>query len=249
MEPNLMQEINARLEQKGIKRTLMGYLGMIPVMKVTRTRLFGGPYIRLGDFLIVCSFLYEAGAILGRARHDKLTILAKAFPADPGKEDSFINDLQNEARKRLEEYEKEFKKQPNSFLDLVYVLELKKLGLSLGDTDFKTLKKAFGEKWPLKEAEPHIKFFGLEGIGFGSCFPELTVKMRLSHYIQNIGLDKWQKYREAGLHISEQPNIISLEEQEHDVLSMVAAYVSENYPELLDPLDLRSFIQEGGDST
>lgn len=248
MEPNLLQEINAHLEQKGVKRTLMGFLGMGPVMRVTERRLFGEPYIRLGNFLLVCSFLYESGAILGRARSDKLTILAKIFPAAPGKEVIFINNLQNTARKHLKEYTKEFKKEPNSFLDLCYILELEKLGLSLADTDFKTLKKALSEKWPLKQAEPYIKLFGLEGVGFGSCFPELTVKMRAGHYLENIDLGKWRKYREEGLHISEKPTIISLEEQEHDILTMVAGYVSEEYPELLDPLDLGTFIQEGGSS-
>ena len=246
MEPNLIQEINARLEQKGIERTLMGFLGMVSVMKATKTRLFGGPYIPFGAFLLVCSFLYENGAILGRARSDKLTILAKTFPADPGKEDSFINELQNVARERLNEYKKEFKKEPSSFIDLFYLLELKRLGLSLADTELKTLRKASGERYSLKQAGPYIKMFGLEGIGFGSCFPELTEKMyRKGH--ENINMDVWTEMKEHGAALPEEPTIISLEEQEQLVLQMVAAYASEHYPELLDPLDLRSFVQEGLD--
>jgi len=225
--------------------TLIGFLGMVPVMKATKTRLFGEPYIPFGAFLFVCSFLYENGAILGRARSDKLTILAKLFPADPGKEEIFINELQNVAQERLNEYKREFEKEPSSFLDIFYLLELKKVGLSLADTNLKTIRKATEEKYSLKQAEPYIKMFGLEGIGFGSSFPELTEKMyRKGH--ENINMDVWSEARAHGLAIPEKPTIISLEEQEEIVLQMVAAYTSEYYPELLDPLDLRGYVEKGG---
>lgn len=222
--------------------TLIGFLGMAPVMKATRTRMFGGPYIPFGAFLLVCSFLYENGAILGRAKSDKLTILAKLFPADLGKEESFINELQNVAQERLNEYKREFEKEPSSFLDIFYLLELKKVGLSLADTNLKTIRKASEEKYSLKQAEPYIKMFGLEGIGFGSCFPELTEKMyRKGH--ENINMDVWAEMREHGATLPEEPTVITLEEQEEIVLQMVAAYTSEFYPELLDPLDLSSYLE------
>jgi hypothetical protein len=221
--------------------TLMGFLGMAPVMKATRTQLFGEPYIPFGAFLLVCSFLYENGTILGRARSDKLTILAKLFPTDPGKEENFINELQNVAQERLNEYKREFEKEPSSFLDIFYLLELKKVGLSLADTDLKTLKKALGEKCSLKQFENHIKMSGLEGIGFGSRFPELTERM-YRNYHENIDMDKWSEARAHGLTIPEEPTRISLKEQEEAVLQMTAAYASEYYPELLDPLDLRGHL-------
>jgi hypothetical protein len=223
--------------------TLMGFLGMAPVMKATKTRLFGEPYILFGAFLLVCLYLYENGAILGRARSDKLTILAKLFPADLGKEESFINTLQNIAQERLNEYTREFQKEPSSFFDIFYLLELKKAGLSLADTNLKTLKKALGEKCSLKQFEAHIKMSGLEGIGFGSCFLELTEKMyRKGH--ENINMDVWNEMKEHGATLSEEPTVITLEEQEELVLQMVAAYTSEYYPELLDPLDLRGYVKK-----
>ncbi len=223
----------------------MGFLGIPIVTKVTKTRTFGGPYIYFGGFLMVCSYLYENGAILGRARSDKLTILAKLFPADLGKEENFINELQNIAQKRLNEYEREFQKEPSSFFDIFYLLELKKVGLSLADTNLKTLKKALEEKCSLKQFEAHIKMSGLEGIGFGSCFPELTARM-YKNYHENIDVDKWSEARAHGLTIPEEPTRISLQEQEETVLQMTAAYASEYYPELLDPLDLRGYVEEGG---
>jgi hypothetical protein len=221
--------------------TLMGFLGMVPVQKMMKKPLFGESYIPFGATLFVCSFLYENGAILGRARSDKLTILAKLFPADPGKEERFINEWQNVAQERLNEYKRGFEKEPSLFLDIYYLLELKKVGLSLADTDLKTLRKASEEKILLKEAEPIIKMSGLEGIGFGSRFPKLTEKMyRKGH--ENINMDVWTEMREHGSSLPEKPTIITLEEQEKLVLQMVAGYTLEYYPELLDPLDLRGYL-------
>ena len=115
--------------------------------------------------------------------------------------------------------------------------ELEKANLSITGSNFKTLKKVFMEKFPLKEAESIIKELGLEGIGFGSCFPELTEKIWRRTY-ESIDMDKWSKYRSSGLVLSEKPPKMNLEEREQMVLKMVAAYVSEHCPELIDPLEL-----------
>jgi hypothetical protein len=219
--------------------TFIGFLSIPVVTKVAKTRLFGGPYVHFGGFLMVCSYLYENGAILGRAKRDKLTELAKMFSI-PGTEVENINSLQEQAKTRL----KKFGGEPSSFYIFFISGELEKLGLSLS-SDLKVLKKAFKEKWSLKTTEPFIKIFGLEGIGFGSSFPELTEKMYRNSY-ENIDMDVWTKHRAHGLAIPEKPTIISLEEQEKTVLQMVAAYASEYYPELLDPLDLRGYIDTIG---
>lgn len=193
-----------------------------------------GSYIRFGRFLIVCSFLYEAGAILGRARRDKLMLLAKIIPVEEGREHGFINFLQRLARERLEKFGKE----PTSFINFVMSTELEKVGLSLTASNFKTLKKAMEEKWPLAKTEPFIILRGEEGIGFGSCFPELTEKMWRRTY-EAIDMDQWSEARAYGLTLPEKPPKMSFEEQEQNVLEMVATYVSEYYPELVDPLGLR----------
>ena len=87
-------------------------------------------------------------------------------------------------------------------------------------------------------AYPDIEGFGLEGIGFGASFPELTKRMYRNAY-EGIDTHLWSEARAHGLAIPEKPEIVSLEEREATVLQMVAAYASEYYPELLDPLDLR----------
>ena len=222
------------MANKAHQPTFMGYLGMVPARKMIETSLFREPYIRFGGVLAVSTFLYETGAILGRARRDKLTLLAKIAPVLEGREDDFINFLQKQARERLEAFGKE----PDSFFKFIISTELEKVGLSLTGSNLKTLKKAFEEKFPLKGDEPAIKLIGEEGIGFGSCFPDLTERM-WRHAYESVDIDQWSEARAYGLTLPEKPPKMSFEEQEQTVLDMVAIYVAEYYPELLDPLNLR----------
>ena len=103
------------------------------------------------------------------------------------------------------------------------------------------MMKVFDEKVPLEQAEPLIKSFHAEGIGFGSVFPELTEKLYRNTF-EKVNRDSWIEARKYGLAIPEEPTIIGLKEQEEIVLQMVAAYASEYYPELLDSLDLRGHL-------
>ena len=54
--------------------------------------------------------------------------------------------------------------------------------------------------------------------------------------------DFWARTWAHGLDIPETLKPWSLEETQRAVLKMVAAYTSEYYPELLDPLDLRGHL-------
>jgi len=227
--------------------TLMGFLGIPIVTKVAKTRLFGGPYIRFYNLCEVLSYLYTTGAILGRTKRDKLTELAKLFSI-PGTEEENMNWLQEQAKERLEKFRNEVGKEPDTFNEFILFKELESaIGLSMEDwfkayADGNTrIMRVADEKVPLEKAELSIKLFGLEGVGFGISFPELTEKMYRNSY-ENIDMDMWSKHRAHGLAIPEKPTIISLEEQEKTVVQMVAAYASEYYPELLDPLDLRGYL-------
>ncbi len=233
--------------------TFMGFLGIPIVTKVAKTRLFGGSYIRFYDLCAVLSYLYTSGAILGRTKSDKLTELAKLFSI-PGTEEENMNSLQDMAREHLEKFRNEVGKEPDTFNEFILFKELESaIGLSMKDwfkayADGNTrIMRVADEKVPLEKAEPSIKLFGLEGVGFGISFPELTEKMYKNSY-ESIDMDMWSNHRAHGLAIPEKPIIISLEEQEKAVLRMVAAYASEYYPELLDLLDLGSYIQEVKDS-
>ena len=233
--------------------TFIGFLGIPIVTQAAKKRLFGGPYIRFYDLCGVLSYLYTAGAILGRARQNKLSVLAKLFSI-PGTEKENVDGLQEEAAKRLSNFRSEVGKEPDTFTEFILFRELESaIGLSMKDwlkantkgkiIGNKKIMKVADEKVPLEEAVPSVSMFGLEGIGFGSSFPELTEEMYRNSF-ENIDMDLWSKHRAVGLAIPEKPDVLNLEEQEKAVLQMVAAYTAEYYPELLDPLDLRGYIQE-----
>ena len=214
------------------KRTLIGYLGMDIVHRVTETRLLGEPYIRFINALQVFAFLYETGAILGRAKRDKLKPLEKML-GEPEREGEFIKYLQEQAKQRLDKFGKE----PDSFLEFIYSTELAELGLSLTSfPNMKAMKKKLDEKFPLKGMiDRVIKMHGLEGIGFGSSFPDLTEKMVRNLY-ERTDMDVWAEARAYGLNIPEKPARISFEEREEEVLTEVANYTRQYFPKLVKPL-------------
>ena len=237
---------------------LMVFLGSVPVAQVVKRRLFGKPFIRWSNFCEVLWFMYESGAILGRARHNKLDILEKMLVSwvsiiptgsnyfyltrfKPGIEQ--IEFLRKIAKKRLDTFRNEVGKEPDTFFEFILFREIERLiGLSPADSLKPYIRKnqrPLGErKMSLEVAYPDIEGFGLEGIGFGGSFPELTERMYRNAY-EGIDTGLWSEARAHGLAIPEKPEIVSLEEREATLLQMVAAYATEYYPELLDPLDLR----------
>lgn len=229
--------------------TLIGFMGIPIVTKAAKTRFIGGPYMRFYNLFEVISYLYMSGAILGRARRNKFSILAKILVVPGTDVNEFIEFLQEEAKNRLEQFVNEVGKEPNTFFEFILIKELEKAGINIGDSfeaymhGDKSVIKAADEKVPLQAAEPIIKKFQLEGIGFGSAFPELTEKLYRNTF-EKVDRDSWVEARKYGLAISEEPTIISLEEQEEIVLQMVAGYASEYYPELLDTLDLRQYLEQ-----
>ncbi len=238
--------------------SFLAHMGMEPMRMVTEKRPFGGPYIRFLRFLDVSYNSYENGAILGRAWGGKLPLLARMLvaTADEGQGMGVIADAQEASRKRLEDFGEE---EPKSFFELIVRGEYSRLGVSIdGSCDIgkvtavkkisdirkidvikkvAAIKKVADARISLSQAEPYIKYLTLEGIGFGSCLPELTEKMYKSFH-EDIDMETWPYYRSLGLELPEEPPIVTLEEQEKAVLLLVGSYAYAYFPELMKPLDL-----------
>jgi hypothetical protein len=210
------------------KLSLMGYFGMYPMSKFIEKKVFGKPAIRFGHFLLVSCYLYETGAIIGRSYSRKLSLIWDILSIELGKKQESIRFFQEEAGKRLNSFDKE----PDTFIDLFWTTELATIDLVL---DFSPkLRKALEEKWPVEKAEPLIKSFGIEGIAFGSKFPDLTEKMLKQAYDS----DKSQirsEMRKYGMQIDIHSSITSAE-REQEALTQLKAYVSEYFPNLLKTL-------------
>ena len=156
-----------------------------------------------------------------------------------------------DARKNLEEFRNKYGRDPDSFGDFISYRSVENLlkdeGIRLsakgaieayihGD---RKIKKIFDAKVDLEGIERILFPALLQGIHFGSSFPEVTERMyRKAHEDdEDFWARKWH-----GITIPEELEAWSFEETQKAVLRMVAAYTSEYYPELLDPLDLRGYI-------
>ena len=191
--------------------------------------LFGGPYIRFSRFLELALFLFTTGVVLGRARHDRIEILARLLVA-PEREGEFADFLRHVGGERMQEYGRE----PESFVEFFMGTQLGRLGLTYPDSLLQVAK----QKVPLtKEVEQEFSAFCLEGMAFGASFPELAEAIWRQTYEKRHS-ESWARARRAGLDIPEEEETIPLEETEQEVLLQVAAYAHDYCPEFIEPLGL-----------
>lgn len=194
-----------------------------PVQQVVKKRLFRGPYITAEAYLAVCGYLYENGALLGRAMRDKALLFEQILgrPVEPGK---LIGILQKQAEKRRSEYEGDL----TSFFAFTARTELHRSGLRYPPAPEElNVKLAFNERWEL------IQMLFLEGIGFGLKWPDETEHMYRT--ARDIG-PEWAEARKAGLSLPEKPDHISLQEQEQMVLQLTGLFTNQHYPHLVRQL-------------
>jgi len=91
--------------------------------KIIKESLFGGPYARSIDLLLVSAYIYPIGAVLGRALRDKLDALTKFLfvPSTEGaKLDRVIQLCKKDVKNNLEEYKNKFGREPTTFDDFAF---------------------------------------------------------------------------------------------------------------------------------
>lgn len=210
------------------KLSLMGYLGMVPFSKMVEKSLCGKPTITINNYLIVSSYLYEVGAIIGKLYSNRLLTLWQLFDVELGKEQDSIDHFQNMAGIRMNSYEKE----PESFIILFFTTELAKVNLKFESSP--QLTKVLNEKMPVSEAESMVKMWGTEGIGFGSRYPDITDKMLKYQY----DTDNSDLRFEMILHSSSvlPKSAMTSAEMENEIINQLRTYVTEYFPDLMKEL-------------
>ena len=252
--------------------TFIDFLGYGPVIALAKKGFFGSPYLTFNAYCGVLASVYESAAVLGRARYEKLSILEKMLEA-PWLGPELMKSSQEAAKERLNEFRREWGREPHSFLEFIQVVQLEnaipdeklkglfsaiyarrqKGGTGGSETDelrelkqlsFKSKKvmKKLEMKVPLMDAEPGIRVFGREGICFGSSFPELTERMYRNLH-ENIDMLGWSEAAVHALAFPESPPIITLEKREEEILQIVSVYTFRYWPEMLDSLDLRVYLE------
>jgi len=223
--------------------------------KITRKPLFGTPYARSIDLVDVEERLYSIGAALGHVMRNKLDVLVKLLfvpGANQDKADRIMSLCKKDAMKNLEEFRNKHGRDPDTFGDFTSYKSvenrLRNEGISLSARDAieayaqgdRKIQKIFDEKVDLEGIEGIMFPPLLQGIHFGSSFPELTEKMYRKAYEddKDIPARKWH-----GVAIPEELKTWSLEETQKAILQIVVIYASKYDPEVIDPLNLRGFLQ------
>jgi len=219
---------------------------------------FGRPYLSFWGFCSALAGVYEAGAVVGRAKRNSLDIIGKIIRT-PQMGSMPMEYLQKEAKENLENFVEVRNREPYSFFDFVALeqlrnaipdAELKKIpstvyenlwgdrvkGYSTPDwrreisilmSKNKKVMKVMTQKVSLQDVEIGTRIYGKHGIAFGGLFPELTERMfRNFHEDPN------------------EPVKYTLEEEEGGTLQIVAIYTNNFFPELLDALDLRGYLEK-----
>ena len=204
-------------------------LGVLP--RLMEKDWLGRQYILLGRVLVLSVWLYETGAVLGRFWKDRLPKVVEMFEVEDKRKD-FTEYWCNQAKKRLEKYGG----QPNSFPIFVAKTDLE---MYTGEK-LEGLLKIGNKKLHHEEAQKWLRWVEtslIEGIMFGSLFPELTNTI-LSNEYEKISIDSWKEARKYGLTLSEEPPRTSLVDKEKEALLMARDYVAEYHPELVGDLGL-----------
>ncbi len=215
------------------------------------------PYVRVIDYLLVKAQLYAVGAALGHAlRHrlDMFQTLLFVPTIDPNERNRQIGLCKADARKNLEAFRNEHGYEPPTFLDfgffssIEHVLQSKRIELTPheafqayvnGDRKVKELKKLLDAEVDAKGIGQEIIIMFLQGIQFGISFPELTERLYRNAFEHD--MDFWNHSPAHGLVIPKEMRAKTLEETQKSFLPVVASYVSQYYPELLDSLGLTAY--------
>ena len=210
---------------------LASFLILGPLPRLMEKDWLGNQFIRLGRILTLSIWLYETGAILGRFWKDKISTVVEMFEVEE-KRGEFTQYWCEQAKKRLEKYGE----QPNSFTIYVAQTDLemfmgKKLDdlMKIGD---KKLHHQEGQKW-LRLVETSL----IEGIMFGSIFPDLTHTMLVNKY-EKIDTESWKEARKVGLTLSEAPPQTTAADKEKEAVEMARDYVTQYHPRLTGDLRL-----------
>ena len=238
------------------------YLYESPIRSIaTDKKFFGGTYTTLMNYFWVLSFLYEVGAILGQARCSKLHILSEVLFSSDGLIANYpsMESYKSEARERLDKYRQRSNRDPNTFHEFVLHRELhavtgrdlfdslesfnrgKRNALKPFNREVRLEKETSGVSWNSLKEQVMLKvyLFTLEGIAFGSLFPELTEKM-IREYYESIEISdkEWAGLRDSGYTSTKKARIKNFPEMKNLVMRLLAGYVNQYYPELAESLSL-----------
>ncbi|MGB3086809.1 MAG: hypothetical protein WBC53_03640 [Phycisphaerae bacterium] len=190
-------------------------------------RLFGGYQMRLGSMFFAGLWVFQKGALLGRARRSSFQTLG-SLVAKPGS--NVAQAMKQSAEERMSRLSS---REVADFWEFWCLTECPNVAFE----DLKVLKFLLRRKVRLYKVISKAAIWAAEGIGFGATFPDFIESLWCRTY-DAPDPEKWTLARQAGLDLPEHQTPLPLEEVEAQVLAEVRVFAQQNRPDLVGPLAL-----------
>ncbi len=204
------------------------FLGDLASQLVSK-RLFDGYQMPLGSMVYLGLWVFQKGALLGRARRSSFHALA-SLVAQPGSGESVAQVMRQGAEERMR---RSSSSQVTTLWEFWCLTEYPNIAFG----DLEVWKVLGRKKVRLGEVLSRAPIWAADGIGFGAMFPDVTESLwRRSYEIAD--LENWKRARQAGVKLPEHETLLPLEEMEPQVLAEVRAFAKQNRPDLVGLLTL-----------
>jgi len=190
-------------------------------------RLFGGYQMRLGSMVYAGLWVFQKGALLGRARRSSFQTLGSLM-AQPGSNVAQV--MKQSAEERMSRISLS---EVATFWEFWCLTEYPNIAFG----DLKVWKVLCRRKIRLGEVLSRASIWAADGIGFGAIFPDVTESLWRRTY-EIADPEKWKRARQAGVELPQHQTLLPLEEMEPLVLAEVRAFAQQNRPDLVGPLAL-----------
>ena len=201
-------------------------------------------FVRFGPLLTVGGFLFETGAVLGRAMRDRLVTFAYPFcGTEPDYEP--LADFIREAGRNVASRGSD----ASAVHELAVISEMLELDSTRRADEWATWMMEKGDQEiSLEMASERCVLFGIRGVGFGAEFPERFEQLYVDTYTHSDSdRERWKEASEHGLEIPSEPDqFVPLETRTQTDLAMFAEYCAEFYPDYVAKLGLGQFVGQSG---
>jgi len=216
------------METNAYKPTLGEYFSKDVAEKVVSRNQLGKLVIKGFELMQVSLWVFQKGAVLGRAKSSKIKALA-SLVIEKGSEDEMCEYFY----KTTEIIAPYVKKADFNFYDFFNIIRFPSVDFS----NLKELKQFFETSFPLENILPKFDEDVARGLGFGTQKSELLEKMWVETYEADTRAE-WERARRFGLDLPKKQTHMPLIKMEELVLLQTSAFVRNYCPELIDPLGL-----------
>ena len=233
------EQPSAGAESKFTLALAQHYMGM---QVETKGLISKRKFVRIGPLISTGTFLFETGAVLGRAMRDRLATFAYPFCGTTPENSELAGFIRSQGQAIASAAP-----EASTIHELIFISEMRKADPSLPAEQWNAWLLANGDAEVAEELVVGMSLmFQSSGAGFGAEFPEKFEEMFANTYKVD-DPELWREAAVAGLDVpSEPPDFVSLEERTKTDLGMFAEYCAEFYPDYVGKLGLGQYVGRSG---